>query len=247
MKQFLNVVLCASMLLGSQLALAQSEAANDAILSYTVDEVVQRYPADSIQSPETAESALKDVEEARKQLEARFATEQKLCYPKFFTTSCLNKAAERKRVDLLAVKAIEIEANSYIRHARVEKRDRKLEEKAKERAEKNAVNPILVEPKADEAAPRDDAADTDSQRKAKAAAYAEKQKEYAQRQQDQALKEKSEEAERAANVKKYEAKQKESAERQRKVAERKAEKERLEAAKNAKAGKDAPSNVVPGE
>jgi colicin import membrane protein len=239
MKTSLKLLIVASLLSCIQFAQAQSVTADNAdILSYSIDELVQRYPADSIQSTETANEALKAVSEARARLDTRLTAEEQICYPKFFTTSCLNKAAEHKRLDLLAVRAIEIEANAYIRHARVETRDRKLEESAREREAKNAANPILVTPKTDDAAPAEASGKTDAQRKARADAYVKKNAEHAQRQQELQQKEASGAAGRAANVEKYEEKQKEAEKRQKEIAERKAEKERIKAAKAAKAAKE---------
>lgn len=242
MKRSLKLVIFSMLLSCSQFALAQSsEEANAEVLAYTIDGIVAHYPAGSIQSTEQAEVALAETKEARAKLETRFETEQQLCYPKFFTTACLNKATERKRLDLQAVKKIEIEANAYIRHARVEKRDRKLQEKARERAEKNKVDPILTTPKPDETAatatPPADAADPE--RKEKADAYAKKVADHEKRLQQLEQERQAGAAERAANIDKYEAKQKEAAERQRKVAERKAEKDKEEAAKQAKAAAEA--------
>ncbi|GGI52962.1 hypothetical protein [Oxalicibacterium solurbis] len=242
MKQSLKLVVFSMLLSCSQFALAQSaEDAHEEILAYTIDGIVEHYPAGSIQSTEQADVALADAKESRTKLEQRFEAEQQLCYPKFFTTACLNKATERKRLDLQVVKKIEVEANAYIRHARVEKRDRKLEEKARERAEKNKVDPILTTPKPEEsattAAP---AAETvDPARRDKADAYAKKVADHEKRLQQIEQEQQAGAAERAANVEKYEAKQKEAAERQRKVAERKAEKEKAEAAKQAKAAAEA--------
>ncbi len=246
MKKSLKLLILAPWLLSMQIAQAQSatDESKDA-LSYTIDEVVQRYPADSIQSTEAANEALKDVSAARARLDARLAAEEQVCYPKFFTTSCLNKAAERKRLDLLSVRAIEIEANAYIRHARVEKRDRKLEEAARERAAKNAANPILVAPKpvtGDVPAPAETDGAADEKRKARAEAYVKKNEDHAKRQQELQQKEQSGAAERAANVEKYEEKQKEAEKRQKEIAARKAEKDRLKAGKAAKQNAVEPSS-----
>lgn len=235
MKKSLKLLILAPLLLCIQYAHAQSATTDSTeILSYSIDELVQRYPADSIQSTVTANEAVKEVSEARARLEARHAAEEQLCYPKFFTTSCLNKAAERKRLDLLSVRSIEIEANAYIRHARVETRDRKLEEKAREREAKNAADPILVTPKTDNEVPAETTGTTDAQRKARADAYVKKNEEHAKRQQELQQKEQSGAAERAANVEKYEEKRKEAAKRQKEIAERKAEKERIKAGKAAR-------------
>lgn len=241
MKKSLKLFTLAPLLLCMQFAQAQSNAAdNTEILSYSIDPLVQRYPADAIQSTTMANDAVKEVAESRVKLEARHAAEEQLCYPKFFTTSCLNKAAERKRLDLLSVRAIEIEANAYIRHARVETRDRKLEEKAKEREAKNAANPILVTPKAEDPAPAETSGTTDVQRKARADAYVKKNADHAKRQQNQQQKEAAGTAERAVNVEKYEEKQKEAVKRQKEIADRKAEKERIKASKAVKEKNAAP-------
>lgn len=245
MKHSLKLVIFSTLLSCGQFALAQSaEDAHAEILAYTIDGIVEHYPAGSIQSTEQADVALADAKESRTKLEQRFEAEQQLCYPKFFTTACLNKATERKRLDLQTVKKIEVEANAYIRHARVEKRDRKLEEKARERAEKNKVDPILTTPKPEESAatvaPAAPAAEVaDPARRDKADAYAKKVADHEKRLQQIEQEQQAGAAERAANVEKYEAKQKEAAERQRKVAERKAEKEKAEAAKQAKAAAEA--------
>ena len=242
MKHSLKPVIFSMLLSCGQFALAQSaEDAHAEILAYTIDGIVGHYPAGSIQSTEQADVALADAKESRTKLEQRFEAEQQLCYPKFFTTACLNKATERKRLDLQAVKKIEIEANAYIRHARVEKRDRKLQEKARERAEKNKVDPILTTPKPEEAAATaaPSAEVADPERKEKADAYAKKVADHEKRLQQLEQERQAGAAERAANIDKYEAKQKEAAERQRKVAERKAEKDKAEAAKQAKAAAEA--------
>jgi hypothetical protein len=239
MKKSLKVFILAALLLCMQFTQAQSPAAdNTEILAYSIDELVQRYPADSIQSTTTANEAVKAVAEARVKLEARSAAEEQVCYPKFFTTSCLKKSAERKRLDLLSVRAIEIEANAYIRHARVETRDRKLDEKAKERAAKNAVDPILVTPKPiTEEAPAEPVGTTDAKRKARDA-YIKKNDEHTKRQQELQQKEQSGAAERTANVEKYKEKQEQAEKRQKELAARKAEKERIRAVKAAKAAQD---------
>lgn len=244
MKKSLKLLILAPWLLSMQFAQAQSTAMESKnVFSYTIDEIVQRYPADSIQSTEKANEALKDVSAARTKLDARLAAEEQVCYPKFFTTSCLNKAAERKRLDLLSVRAIEIEANAYIRHARVEKRDRKLEEAARERNAKNAVDPILVQPKPAAGDPTAEVSGTEeAKRKARAEAYVKKNEDHAKRQQELQQKEQSGAAERAANVEKYEEKQKEAEKRQKEIAERKAEKDRIEAGKSLKENAGTPTS-----
>jgi colicin import membrane protein len=100
------------------------------VQTYTIEPLKERYPTDSIQSQEAASAALADVQDARDKIEARYAADQHACYPKFFTTSCLDKVTERRRLDLAEIRPIEVEANAYLRKAKVVERDRKLAEKA---------------------------------------------------------------------------------------------------------------------
>ncbi len=241
MKQSLNIVIAVSLFISSQLALAQAAAVpvDDTVaLSYSVAGLMEEYPADSIQSSERADAAVKAATEARAGIEARYAAEQRACYPKFFTNACLNKATERRRLDLLLVRPIELEANSYIRHARVEVRDERLEEQARARAEKEGMAPPVTEPKMNTDKPVDAAAEQgkNTQRKARADAYAKKNAEHAEKQKQLKESEQTEATRRAENVSKYEAKVKEAAARQKDVAEKKAAKEQERARKAANTG-----------
>lgn len=239
MKHILKIATAGSILLSSQFALAQSAApiGDAAIQSYSIDGLLQRYPKGSIQSAEASDSALAAVEEARTRVAARFTAEQKACYPQFFTTSCLNKVIERRRVDLSMIRPIEIEANAYTRHAKVVERDRKLAEKAAEDEGKAALRPAPGQEKADAAgqaiADEQTAASKKAQRKVQADAYARKIAENADKQRRLKEKEQAGAQERAANIARYKEKVRESEERQKEVAEKKAEKERERAAKSA--------------
>lgn len=88
--------------------------------------LVATYPAGSIQSIETAERALKDVEQTRLAIEAARQAEEQLCYPKFFTTSCLEQVRERRRDALEKTRPIEVEAHTWQRRAKAAERDKKL-------------------------------------------------------------------------------------------------------------------------
>jgi hypothetical protein len=101
------------------LAAAQPDVQPGAVLA-------QRYPAGSIDSPAKAEQALEAVSKARTEIELAHAAEQRSCYPTFFTTSCLDKAAERRRQGFANLRPIEIEAEIFRRRTRVIERDREL-------------------------------------------------------------------------------------------------------------------------
>ena len=233
MKLIANMSVAALMLLSGPYAWAQTAATMDeaALQSYSVQGVAERYPAGSIKSQETADRALEDVKQARANIEARFNAEQHTCYPTFFATSCLNKAKERRRVDLLTVRPIEVEANAYIRHARVIERDRRLAEKAAENEGKAILQQVPAEGKTDDAstsAHEQNSVSKDAQRKARADARAEKIEKQAEKEKNLKANEAAEEEKRAANIKRYEEKVKESAARQKAILEKKAEKERAQ-------------------
>lgn len=224
MKSLFKTTLVAGCVFSAALAFAQTSPVDASVLDYSVADVVQRYPAGSIQSGERADQAIKEVEQSRLRVQARFEAQQQACYPKFFTTSCLNKVTEQRRVDLLAIRSIELEANSYIRHARVAERDRRLEENAKAREARNAERSSVPVPEITDM-PRQQQGLSDAQRAARAQERAEKNAEREERERQRKAAEESDARQRARNVERYEEKVRESEERQREVARRKAEKE----------------------
>jgi len=107
-------------------------AQNGALIAFqpsASENLVKRYPAGSIQSIEVADQALEEVSRARAGTEALFAEDERACYSKFFATSCLQNAKERRRYALAQLRRIEVEAGGFKRHARVLARDRDLAEK----------------------------------------------------------------------------------------------------------------------
>ena len=130
MKYLIHTCLSAAFLLAGNLALAQPApvAADTPTQVYLPKELVERYPTDSIKSNDVAERAVAEVTKTRADIEKRFAADQKTCYKEFFTTSCLDKIKEQRRLDLVSIKPIEIEANAFIRRAKVDERDRRLAE-----------------------------------------------------------------------------------------------------------------------
>ncbi|HTH44715.1 MAG TPA: hypothetical protein VL528_06510 [Oxalicibacterium sp.] len=209
---------------------------------YSVTPLLQRYPADSIQSEDAAKDALKEVDAARAHIDARYALEQRACYPKFFTTSCLDKATERRRKDLAVVRPIEVEANAYMRKARVVERDRKLAEKAAEN-EADAAQRMQQSQQQDGAARNEsedqhDAMSKEAQRKKRAEDAARKQADYAAREQERKAHAAKDAQERAENVEKYNKKVREAEMRQQEVAKKKAQREHERAVKAAKEAKE---------
>ena len=163
----------------------------------------------------SVEQAARKLEEARAErarVEARYAAEETVCYTKFFVNSCLDKAKEQRRGDLAYVRAVELEAEHFVRKAEADARDRELAVAAKAFAEEEAR--FLAQPpqpaKALAVAPAP---------KAPARPRAPKPGPTPAEQQADAAK-------RAANVIAYEKRQAELAKRQQRVEKKKAERAR---------------------
>lgn len=223
---------------------AEKAAGNAPASAYTIDALRERYPADSIQSADAATAALNDVQDARTRIDERYAMEQKACYPKFFTTSCLDKATERRRADLAAIRPIEVEANAYTRKAKVVERDRKLAEKAAQneadaadRAQQGEQRSIIMQDR--QQTKERQAVGKEAQRQKRAEEGARKVEQHAIKEQQRQAQESAKADERAVNVQKYDEKAREAAQRQKEVAQKKADREKDRAAKAAKAAKDA--------
>lgn len=231
MKYIFPTCLGATFLLAGNLVFAQPApvAAETPDHVYLPKELIERYPADSIKSNEVAERAVEEVNKTRADIEARFVADQKACYKVFFTTSCLDKIKEQRRLDLVSIKPIELEANSYIRHAKVDERDRRLAEKNAQNAAKAAAN---ADKPVDERTAKDGPGTAEeAQRKARAEAYAKRNAEYAEKQRLLKENEAADAQKRAENVQRYEEKVRAAEEKQKEIARKKAEKANVPAAK----------------
>lgn len=191
------------------------------------DALAARYPSGTIQSAETANKALLEVEQQRNALDQKYAAEQHDCYEKFFATSCLDAAKERHRLGTAQVRKVEVEANAFIRSDRVVQRDKRLAEK---RAS-DAANP--PKPLADlplKPVVPNDAADKEKEHQQHIADHEAKEQ---QRKQDEI----NSAPQRAANVDAYNKKVQDAIARQSDVAKKKEEKAKQAAAKAAAASK----------
>lgn len=186
-----------------------------------------RYPAGSIRSVVEADAALAAASAERAEIEARYVTEEQACHPRFFATSCIDQAKERRRVALAILRPVEIEANTFKRQARVTERDRalseRLEKSEKERMERES-RPAVEEPRPAEPASVSDEA-------AHKAAGPSRQEKHEEKVRRQKAGDASMATKREAKIAAYEKKKRDALERQQKVAERKAEKERKRQAK----------------
>jgi colicin import membrane protein len=208
------------------LAPTQNAAANaDVTAASPSANVVQRYPAGSIESIETADRVLADVIKERSAVETKFMDRERACYAKFFTTSCVNAAKEQRRSALADLRAVEVEADAFKRRAKVADRDKALEAKRTD-AETEAVKRI-EKGKDKELAREKVSAKPDARADVPVA------NDRAAQHQAKMMKLQAEEAvnaqKRANNVAAYEKKVRDAEARQREIAAKKEEKERKRA------------------
>jgi hypothetical protein len=192
------------------------------------DEWPKRYPPGTIVSVETAERVLAEAKHERAAIEQRFVAQERTCFDDFFANSCVAKAKERRRVDLADVRKVEVDANAFLRQARVDERDGALAEKRAAAEKKEAERlqkeregrPVKAERKRaviQEPAPVNAGPNKRiEQHEAKLRRIEEKERADAQK--------------RAENIASYEKKVRDAEERQREVEAKKKEKE-LERAK----------------
>ena len=216
------------------------------------EELVRKYPPGSILSVEQADRAIVEVQAERKELEAHYADAQYACCSKFFSSPCVDKAKEERRLALNLVGPIEVEAKATKRRNTVVQRDKLLDEqRAKEareapaRAEQEKINAQKAAQKAADVAARQAAPEKAPGGRKPAVARADpppkaegrdRIAEHQARLEKDGAQEAGNADKRAKNIADYERKQQESLERQRRVVEKKAEADKKAQERAAKAG-----------
>lgn len=119
-----------ALLLSLSLTVAVTGAQADA----TESELVKQYPAGSIQSVAQANTALAAVTATRKHLENDYTEARSACFEKFFMTNCFDRAKERRRTALSAIRKIEVEASAFLRKDKADERDRGVAERQRKAA-----------------------------------------------------------------------------------------------------------------
>ena len=204
----------------------------------TGEALYARYPAGSIASVDTANAALDDTARERTRINTELVRQQRVCYQKFFVSSCLNKVAEVHRGESKKIKNIEIEANTYLRQDRADERDAALaEQRAKDladaprRAEEQRKNAEASANKIEESTRRSAEAEARAQQvnptPDQRIADHEKKMQQVRAQQEAVAKAHD------ANVAAYNKKVKDAQDRQKEVADKKAQKVADEAAQKA--------------
>lgn len=179
------------------------------------------YQAGFINSLEAADAALAEAGRARSEIEARFAAEEQACHARFFTTSCIDSAQERRRQALEPLRGIELDAEQFKRRDRLMAREDAAEERrAKEAADRlERMRPLRERDRA--AGP----GQPEAVRTELVAGLPGRAAEHEARQRRRTELDAANAKKRAENVAKYEKKAHAAKERQKKIAQKKAAKE----------------------
>ncbi|HEX7982397.1 MAG TPA: hypothetical protein VF616_02665 [Duganella sp.] len=181
--------------------------------------------APSSHSVAEADATLARVATEREAVNAEYAANETVCYNKFFVNNCLDKAKEKRRVELANLRALEVEAEHFKRAASVARRDADLAERARKDDEELARREALP-PK-----PVKDVDNAPPPAPPKGRRIAEREADHAARMKREAATTAANADKRAANAARYEQKKIDAERRQADVAKRVAETERKRAAK----------------
>lgn len=198
--------------------------------------VAERLPPGSIRSVEEADAALAAAAKERAEIEARYLSEEQACHPKFFATSCIEQAKERRRQAVSSLRPVEIAANTFKRQARLEQREKalaaRLANDEKDRQERVGKLQDSAAESGQGASTSAEAGAADaSSRNVQATLFPDRSEKHEAKLKRLRADEAADAAMRAGNIAAYEKKQQAALERQQKVAQRKAEKERKRKAK----------------
>lgn len=217
--------------MGAIIGATACAAAQLAIAQQSQDAPAARYPAGSITTVEQADRALSFAATERDAAEQRYAAEQEKCYTKFFATSCMDEARERRRKALADIRAVEVQANEFKRKERAAERDREAAQRIADSEAKRADHERqLLQKQQNEAAADAGEKQVAPEAPREAAVSSDGKTDRVIRHEAKVRREQSAQAanaaRRAENVAAYERKQKEAEARLKEVENRRAEKER---------------------
>lgn len=172
-----------------------------------------------------ADATLARVARERADVSNEYAESEAVCNNKFFVTTCLDKAKEKRRVAEAELRALEVEAQHFKRVDSVARRDAELAERTRKDDEE------LARRQAVPAKPVKDIENTPPKAPPKGRKIADREAEHAARMKREAATAAAEADRRAANAARFEQKKIDSERRQAEVAKRVAESERKRAAK----------------
>jgi hypothetical protein len=102
------------------------------VLNKNVAELDARYPAFSILTAESAETAVQVTTQTEAEMEYWFDRQQISCYDKFFMNACIKDGKLKRRGLVLVLHRINIEAKALQRKLHIDQLDRDLAEKNKD-------------------------------------------------------------------------------------------------------------------
>lgn len=188
------------------------------------------YPSGSIVTVALAEQALRDAAAQRLDIEEQYRRDEAPCLKRFFVTRCTDAGAERRRIALAEVRAVEVEADYIKRRDRADQRDKAQTERAAqdladapERAKEAQAHEKAAADKAVQRASDQAKMIESDKRQAKADPQARQHAHDAKAAQQQGS-ETAEQGKRAANVAAFEKKQTDAAAAQQGIIEKKAKK-----------------------
>jgi colicin import membrane protein len=89
---------------------------------------VEPAPPPATHTAAEARDKLDAVVKQRAAVQATYARAEQLCYAKFFVTDCLDDAKDRRRLELVRLRAIEVEAELFQRRAKLAEREKAVAE-----------------------------------------------------------------------------------------------------------------------
>jgi membrane protein involved in colicin uptake len=185
-----------------------------------------------------ADAALAATSKEHDRIDIQLIRDQRVCYKKFFVSSCLEKVRDQHRAETKKIKNIEIEANTYLRQARADDRDQALaDQRAQEladaprRAEEQKKNALANAQKIEESKQR--SAEADARAQAPTTSPDQRIAEHEKKMQQVRAQQEADAKMHDANVAAYQKKVKDAQDRQKEVAAKKAQKAADEAAARA--------------
>lgn len=214
----------------------------------SLDDFASRYPAGSIASVQQADAALQDAEKTRAAIQRRFVEQEQACQPKFLVSSCVEKASEIKRLALLGIRPVEVEAARFKRQAKLDEHDKSLADRAQQeklsiphhQQQQEDFEKAQAQKEADRLKAEQDSAKQAQETEARARANEQRQAGHDAKVKRQRAKQAADAPKRAANVEAFKQKQ-ESATKRRE--EKAAERQEKEAEREEKSAADKKTSV----
>ncbi len=196
-------------------------------------------------SLDAANAVLLEIAKKRELINLQYAQEEAACQPKFFMTSCLDDAKEKRRLALAEIRPTEIRAERYKRASKVEERDAALAQKQREHAEELPKRQLEQKKREEDRLEREAKVNTEVDAAKAATIAAQRAQELAKRQSEadekakQRLANRGQDAKmRAEKLAEYDKKQEAFAQREKDMAKRQQEKqEKASSAEKAKVEK----------